>query len=61
MAREREISTTIVSGLSFIEPVCALLNLDPFHSGVQIIDATELAVLKPDEIAGKIIPTTPYW
>src|SRR5215472_746808 len=59
MAREREINTAIVSGLSFIEPVCTLLNLDPFHSGVQIIDATELAALKPDEIAGKIIPTTP--
>jgi tetrapyrrole methylase family protein/MazG family protein len=59
MAREREISTAIVSGLSFIEPVCTLLNLDPFHSGVQIIDATELAALKSDEIAGKIIPTIP--
>ena len=59
MARERALSTTIVSGLSFIEPVCTLLNLDPFHSGVQIIDATELATLKPDEVAGKIIPTTP--
>jgi tetrapyrrole methylase family protein / MazG family protein len=59
LARERSINTTIVAGLSFIEPVCTLLNLDPFHSGVQIIDATELAMLKPDEIAGKILPTVP--
>jgi tetrapyrrole methylase family protein / MazG family protein len=59
LARERNISTAIVSGLSFIEPVCTLLNLDPFNSGVQIIDATELAMLKPEEIAGKIVPTVP--
>ena len=59
LARERDISTTIVSGLSFIEPVCTLLNLDPFHSGVQIIDATELATQESDEVAGKIIPTIP--
>jgi tetrapyrrole methylase family protein / MazG family protein len=59
LARERNISAAIVAGLSFIEPVCALLNLDPFYSGVQIIDATELATLEPEEIAGKIIPTIP--
>jgi tetrapyrrole methylase family protein/MazG family protein len=59
LARERNISAAIVAGLSFIEPVCTLLNLDPFYSGVQIIDATELATLEPDEIAGKIIPTIP--
>ena len=59
LARERGISTRIVAGLSFIEPVCTLLNVDPFNSGVQIIDATELATLKPEEIAGKVIPTVP--
>jgi tetrapyrrole methylase family protein/MazG family protein len=59
LASERAISTKIVAGLSFIEPVCTLLNLDPFNSGVQIIDATELATLKPEEVAGKIIPTVP--
>src|SRR5262249_8344319 len=57
LARERSLSTTIVAGLSFIEPVCTLLNLDPFNSGVQIIDATELATVKQDEVVGKIIPT----
>jgi len=59
LAQERDIATAIVSGLSFIEPVCTLLNLDPFHSGAQIIDATELATLALDEIGGKIIPTIP--
>src|SRR6266550_3543720 len=58
-ARERGLSTSIVAGLSFLEPVCATLELDPFTSGMQIIDATELAGLRSEEIAGKIIPTIP--
>jgi tetrapyrrole methylase family protein / MazG family protein len=58
-ARERGLSTSIVAGLSFLEPVCATLELDPFTSGMQMIDATVLAALRSDEIAGKIIPTIP--
>jgi tetrapyrrole methylase family protein/MazG family protein len=58
-ARERGLSTSIVAGLSFLEPVCAALELDPFTSGMQLIDATDLAALRSDEIAGKIIPTSP--
>ena len=58
-ARERDLSTSIVAGLSFLEPVCAALELDPFTSGMQMIDATDLAALRSDEIAGKIIPTIP--
>jgi tetrapyrrole methylase family protein / MazG family protein len=58
-ARERGLGTRIVAGLSFLEPVCAALELDPFTSGMQIIDATDLAALRLDEIAGKIIPTIP--
>jgi len=58
-ARERGLSTSIVAGLSFLEPVCATLELDPFTSGMQIIDATVLAALRSEEIAGKIIPTIP--
>src|SRR5712692_4208264 len=56
-ARERGLSTNIVAGLSFLEPVCAVLELDPFTPGIQMIDATNLAALRSDEIAGKIIPT----
>ncbi len=58
-ARERSLSISIVAGLSFLEPVCATLELDPFTSGMQIIDATVLAALRSEEIAGKIIPTIP--
>lgn len=57
--RQRGLSTRIVAGLSFIEPVCAALELDPFTLGAHIIDATELASLGHAEIAGRVIPTTP--
>ncbi len=59
IARERNLSTAIVAGLSFIEPVCTMLELDPFESGTQIIDATNLASLGMQEVGGKIIPTVP--
>ncbi len=59
LARERNLSTIVVAGLSFLEPVCTLLHLDPFDAGAQIIDATNLAALGIDELASKIIPTTP--
>lgn len=58
-ARQRGLSTRVVSGLSFLEPVCAALELDPFTLGAHIIDATELASLGHVEIAGRIIPTMP--
>lgn len=59
LAKERSLSTTIVAGLSFIEPVCTAVGLDPFDAGTQLLDATMLAALRPDEIAGKVIPTIP--
>ena len=59
LARERGLSTSVVAGLSFLEPVCTALELDPLESGTQIVDATTLAALATDEIAGKIIPTLP--
>ena len=59
LARESGLTTRIVSGVSFLEPVCEALQLDPYMQGLQLIDATELAALRPDEIAGKIIPTMP--
>lgn len=59
LAQERGLSTNIVAGLSFLEPVCTALGLDPLTAGTQIIDATTLAALNIDEIAGKIIPTIP--
>lgn len=59
LARERGVATRIVAGLSFLEPVCEALALDPFTEGLQIVDATTLAALRSDEMAGKIIPTAP--
>src|SRR5712691_5041576 len=59
LARARGLSTNIVAGLSFFEPVCTALELDPLETGTQIVDATTLAALTTDEIAGKIIPTLP--
>jgi tetrapyrrole methylase family protein / MazG family protein len=58
-ARQRGLSTRIVAGLSFLEPVFTALEIDPLTAGIQIMDATALAALRMDEIAGKIIPTTP--
>src|SRR5438552_9368323 len=59
LARQRGLSTGIVAGLSFLEPVCTALELDPLAAGTQIVDATTLAALKIHEMAGKIIPTLP--
>src|SRR6266704_1749662 len=59
LARARGLSTNIVAGLSFLEPVCTALELDPLETGTQILDATTLAALTTEEIAGKIIPTLP--
>jgi len=59
LARERGLSTRVVAGLSFLEPVCTALELDPITAGARIIDATTLAALGIDEVAGKVIPTVP--
>ncbi|HET9919741.1 MAG TPA: nucleoside triphosphate pyrophosphohydrolase [Ktedonobacteraceae bacterium] len=58
LARERGLRTRVVAGLSFLEPVCTALEIDPL-AGMQMIDATLLAAPGSDELAGKIIPTTP--
>src|SRR6266567_3474286 len=55
LARERGLSTSVVAGLSFLEPVCTALELDPLESGTQLIDATTLASFDTSEIAGKIL------
>src|SRR5258706_7585276 len=53
LARARALSSSIVAGLSFLEPVCTALELDPLEAGTQIIDSTALAALSNEEIAGK--------
>ena len=42
LARERGIAARVVAGLSFVEPVCAALALDPLEQGVQLLDALDL-------------------
>src|SRR5438105_2825654 len=59
LAREKGLNTSIVAGLSFLEPVCTALELDPITAGAQIMDATTLTAFGIHEVAGKIIPTTP--
>src|SRR3712207_2989216 len=45
-AREQGVATRIIAGLSFVEPVCDALGLDPFDRGLQLIDALELGLPK---------------
>lgn len=41
-ARERGIATRVIAGLSFVEPVCAALAIDPLEHGLQLLDALDL-------------------
>ncbi|HLI08485.1 MAG TPA: nucleoside triphosphate pyrophosphohydrolase [Ktedonobacteraceae bacterium] len=59
VARERGLKARIVSGLSFLEAACNALEIDPLEASMQLIDATQLAALSSEELAGKLIPTTP--
>jgi tetrapyrrole methylase family protein/MazG family protein len=49
----------IIAGLSFIEPVCAALRLDPLERHLQLVDATLLADVPAPEMMGVILPTHP--
>jgi len=42
-AQIADIPVRIVAGLSFIEPLCTALRLDPLAAGLQLVDATQLA------------------
>src|SRR4051794_33236682 len=44
LAAERAIETHVVAGLSFVEPVCAALALDPLEHGLQLLDALDLVL-----------------
>jgi len=43
-ARAQGVPVRVLSGVSFIEPVCALLGVDPLEHGLQLLDALDLAV-----------------
>ncbi len=67
MSAEAGVEVRLVAGLSFIEPVCTALGVDPLEHGLQIVDATELAgygtqptnsnpksqITPPNEVKGK--------
>jgi tetrapyrrole methylase family protein/MazG family protein len=59
LAEERGVTVQIVAGLSFIEPVLAAVGIDPVEQGVQIIDATDLAAMAPQEVAGVVSTLRP--
>ncbi|MFL5801152.1 MAG: nucleoside triphosphate pyrophosphohydrolase [Roseiflexaceae bacterium] len=42
LARARGVQTQVVAGLSFIEPVCSALEIDPLEHGLQLLDALDL-------------------
>src|SRR6476661_4984106 len=44
LAGERAIEVRVVAGLSFVEPVCAALALDPLEHGLQLLDALDLTI-----------------
>ncbi|MGO8946797.1 MAG: nucleoside triphosphate pyrophosphohydrolase [Ktedonobacterales bacterium] len=59
--RASQLDTTVrvVAGLSFIEPVCSALELDPLEGDLQLLDATLLADVPASELMGVILPTHP--
>ena len=58
LAAEEGLTTRLVAGLSFLEPACAALDVD-LMDGLQVLDATELAGLGPDQMTAAVIPTRP--
>jgi tetrapyrrole methylase family protein/MazG family protein len=58
-APARGIAVRIVAGLSYLEPVCAALGLDPLERDLQLLDATRLADVSPAAMMGALLPTRP--
>lgn len=58
-AAARGARVQIVAGLSFIEPVCAALDLNPLERDLQLIDATALTATPAEAVMGAILPTKP--
>ena len=49
----------VVAGLSFVEPVCAALDLNPLERDLQLIDATALVATPAEAVMGALLPTKP--
>ncbi len=58
-AAAQGVSVRVVAGLSFIEPVCAALGLNPLERDLQLIDATALMSTPAEAVMGALLPTKP--
>jgi tetrapyrrole methylase family protein/MazG family protein len=58
-AAERNVTVRIVAGLSFLEPVCAAIGIDPLERDLQLVDATRLAEVASPALMGELLPTHP--
>jgi tetrapyrrole methylase family protein / MazG family protein len=70
-ARAATVPVAIVDGVSFLEPICTALGLDPFAAGLQLLDALDLVPPAPTQSAERAwvevqnlgdysAPLTPY-
>ncbi|HEX9036872.1 MAG TPA: nucleoside triphosphate pyrophosphohydrolase [Ktedonobacterales bacterium] len=59
MARERGLPLRVVGGMSFLEPVCAALALNPLEHDLQLLDATMLAATPSEAVMGALMPSKP--
>ncbi len=59
LATEHGIQVRIIAGLSFVEPVCEALGIDPFERGLQLVDALDLGV--PTQFPPTTTPETRAW
>ena len=58
-AEATDVGVRIVAGLSFLEPVCAALGIDPLERDLQLLDATQLADAGAPAMMGALLPTHP--
>ena len=58
-AAARDVAVRIVAGLSFLEPVCAALDLNPLERDLQLVDATLLTQTPTEALMGALLPTKP--
>lgn len=58
-AAARGVEVRIVAGLSFVETVCAALDLNPLEHDLQLLDATALTSLPTEAVMGALQPTKP--
>ncbi len=58
-AQARGVPLRVIAGLSFIEPVCAALGLNPLERDLQLLDATALTTAPAEALMGALLPTKP--